>query len=116
MKNFIENTAQNVSYSDQDSLVCAWVEFCQENDLYDDLIYTDLNELLELIATSYYEVACRVYYGNCNPTDRYFYADGYRNVISAQSVEDLPIDWNDEFASFIEKNYPTLNYLLTNEE
>lgn len=91
---------------DDDSIVRLYRDYCEENNCYDDIVYSmdDFDEQLESFEP--WEIACRIFYGNFNPRHEYFKWDGYGNLKSfynAYEVIQSEVDI-DAIAEYIDEN------------
>lgn len=93
MKNFIiEKLKEEATDND---IINWWNEFCSWN-CYEDQIYTDLEELADLLNDTPIEFARKIFFGNVQSWgDNYFILNGYANIESFNHFDDenSPIDF-----------------------
>jgi len=85
-------------------LVELWNAYCQESDngTLDDLIYENVEELIETCNFSGVETARRLYAGNVTSLYDFAFLNGYANIENATNCERSPIcvrelaDWLEE--------------------
>ena len=85
---------------EESELLDAYNEYCDETNGFDDVIYWNDEEELDMVFNeqSPYYVLCRAYYGEYRLGDRFFKFDGYGNlrsfnVLSEEIFLDELVDW-----------------------
>ena len=93
MKSLIEHLENNVS---DDVIFTLWNEYAIEN-YPDDYLFNSIEEIVEIMQFSPYELACKVYFGNIQSwNDDYFFFNGYANIESLCSLtaDNSPVDFS----------------------
>lgn len=78
-----------VNEIDGDELMDLWNEYCDFYEYYDDRVFYNDEDTLQMICDSYMSVAQRITYGNYNYSHEYLKLNGYANFESADYVDYL---------------------------
>lgn len=102
MKNLFASYLKDLDFA---YLVELWNTFCHESDngTLDDLIYENVEELIEAYDFSGVETARRLHAGNVTSLYAFAYLNGYANIANAISCELSPIDV-DYLADWLEES------------
>lgn len=102
MKNLFISYLKDLDFA---YLVELWNTFCQESDngTLDDLIYENVEELIEACDFSGVETARRLHAGDVTSLYDFAFLNGYANIANAISCEQSPIDV-DYLADWLEES------------
>lgn len=91
----VSDAIENLSTSD---LVEVYNEYAEENN-YE--IMEDMDDFDDrLYGVEPHDLVKKVFYGEFNPNDKYFWFDGYENLHSASRLKDMPVMTN-ELVDFV---------------
>ena len=82
IKEFLEDMSES-------DIFYIWNEYTQNNNYYDDEIFSmdEFDEIMD--GTTPTDLSYKIFYGDFNPNNAYFYFNGYGNLKSSDYIEDL---------------------------
>ena len=104
MKTLKETFLLSLTAKPFDDQVVLWNEFCNfsDNGSMDDLIYEDVESLIEACGFDAVEAVRKVFNGNVEHLYQFAYLNGYENIQNATDIRHSPIclsylaDWLEE--------------------
>lgn len=90
---YLQFITQKLETLPTNDLISLWGEYCEANN-YEDQVYTDIEELSELLNDSPLDFAQRCIYGGLQRLNyNYYWLNGSANIEGADFIADTPIDY-----------------------